>query len=185
MEKQDIEAILARVRAGDTEAYSEIVRRHQHEVWKIVAAMLKDISTTEELVQKTFINGYFHLDQYRPNSGFGPWIRMIARNLVRMELRTRLRQDRRMKTYYEQLLASPDRDTRSGEEDEDRAKILEECKRRLPPKCAELLELRYSRSLSFEDLARRFGRSVEATRQMLSRIRLMLRDCVESELSET
>src|SRR5262245_46979243 len=56
--------VVGRVLGGETEAFAEIVRRHQRDVWKVAAAMLGDRVGTENLVQQTFINAYERLEQY-------------------------------------------------------------------------------------------------------------------------
>lgn len=63
MTPADVDRILGRVRSGDTDAYEQLVRRCQSEVWRVVAGVLHDIRETEDLVQQTFVNAYFHLDR--------------------------------------------------------------------------------------------------------------------------
>ena len=52
-----------------------------------------------------------------------------------------------------------------------------------PSLVAKLVELRYRSALNFGEIAAIVGRTVEATRQQLARIRLSLRDCIEKHLA--
>src|SRR5687767_13698456 len=79
--------IVRRVIAGDTAAFAAIVRRHKDEVWKVAAALLEDRAATEGLVHHTLSQAYTRLDGYEAGRDFGRWIKAIARNLARHELR--------------------------------------------------------------------------------------------------
>lgn len=170
------DALVERVLSGRLEAYAEIVRLYQRDVWKVVTAMLHDAKVSEDLVQQVFVNAYTHLEQYQRGSDLGVWIRSIARNQVRQELRSRSRETRRLQVYRRHLV---ERLNDEGRGQEELSEALRRCREKLPAHSAEVLDLRYGQALSFERIAAGLGRSVEATRQLLSRVRLMLRDCIE------
>src|SRR5688572_1855499 len=83
--------LVRRVLAGETQTFVQIVRRYEREVWKIVALMLRDHTATENFVQQCFVNAYERLGQYEVGRDFGLWLKAIARNLVRNELRRHTR----------------------------------------------------------------------------------------------
>jgi RNA polymerase sigma factor (sigma-70 family) len=62
---------------------------------------------------------------------------------------------------------------------------LQECAQQLPPASAEMVKLRYQAGRNFAEIAAHLGRTVEATRQHLARIRLGLRECIEKHLAKT
>ncbi len=176
--------IVARVLGGDIDAYEAVVRAYQHEVWKVVAAMLFNGRLTEDLVQQTFIKAYQHLHRYQLSRDFGVWLKEIARNEVRQELRRQMREDRRLEIYQSHALhnydASPD-----SVGDDRLEQALQGCAQQLPPASAEVVELRYRAGRSFTEIAAHLGRTVEATRQHLARIRIGLRECIEKQLTRT
>jgi DNA-directed RNA polymerase specialized sigma24 family protein len=45
--------------------------------------------------------------------------------------------------------------------------------------------LRYEQGLSFEDVAAKLGRSAVASRQLMTRVRIALKSCIERRLGET
>lgn len=184
MEITKIDAALDRVLAGDIEAYEIIARAYQGDVWKVVAAMLFNTQKSEDLVQQTFISAFQHLDRYERGRDFGAWIKEIARNQVRQEIRRFQREDRRMEVYQAHLLESYD--SSSGSAGRDRLEeALAECTKALPSSSSNLVELRYHSALNFGEIATRVGRTVEATRQQLARVRLALRECIESHLAKS
>jgi RNA polymerase sigma-70 factor, ECF subfamily len=179
----DVDEILSQVLAGDVEAYAQVVRRYQREVWKVVTAMLHDAKVTEDLVQQAFVNAYLHLSQYQPGTDFAVWVKSIARNLVRQELRSRSRETRRLEVYRRYLVDRFKDDETASKREEVLADALRKCREKLPDHSADVLDLRYTKAMSFEEIASGLGRTVEATRQLLSRVRLLLRDCIERRMA--
>src|SRR5262249_37648061 len=147
--------VVAEVLAGDTQAFADLVRMYQETVWRIAAAMLRDRDATENLVQQVFVDAYFHLDQYAPGTDFGAWIRTVARNRLRKELRSAGREDRRLATYRERL-AERLRAEGTGNRDDSDAYVaaLRGCRQLLSPRDAALVKMRYEKGLSFEAIAK-------------------------------
>ena len=113
----------------------------------------------------------------------GPWLRTIARNLVREELRRQSRRDRRLAVYREHLKTRFKDNGRADRHEALLREALADCRESLGPSAAEALDLRYDRSMGFEEIAGKLGRTVAATRQMLGRIRLALRDCIKERMA--
>jgi RNA polymerase sigma-70 factor (ECF subfamily) len=96
------------VRAGDREAYAELVRRHAPLALR-TAALLGAGPDAEDVVQEAFVKAYTRLDTFRGDAPFRPWLLRIvtneARNLHRGAGR---RKDRERLTWSrtERLLVS-------------------------------------------------------------------------------
>jgi RNA polymerase sigma-70 factor (ECF subfamily) len=182
----EADRIVEDVLAGDTEAFAGLVRLFQESVWRIAAAMLRDRDATENLVQQAFVDAYLHLDQYEPGTDFGAWIRTVARNRIRKELRTAGREDRRLAAYRERLAERLRAEAGDHHDDSDvYMAALRGCRQLLPDRDAVVLRLRYEKGLTFEQIAEKHGQSPEAVQRMISRIRFRLRDCIENKLKDT
>lgn len=72
-------SIVARVRAGDLEAYAELVRRHAPVALR-TAALLGAGPDAEDVVQEAFVKGYARLDTFREGAPFRPWLLRIVSN---------------------------------------------------------------------------------------------------------
>src|SRR5687767_1784896 len=70
--------LVARSRAGDSEAFSELFRRHREAVAGVCAQRLKFRTDVDDAVQESFARALARLDQLRDASLFGPWVRSIA-----------------------------------------------------------------------------------------------------------
>lgn len=174
--------VIAAVRAGDVDAYGEIVRRYQHELYRIAAYVLRDRSATEDLVQEAFVKAYLSLERFDARLDFGAWLRTICRNLVRNELRRAMRSERTLRRYYGHLLCAIEDDDQAERFERSVAEALAACRGQLAPAAAHALALRYEEAREFEEIAALLDRTVAAVRQLLTRVRLELRRCISQRL---
>lgn len=179
----DTETLIGRVLAGETETFAALVRRHEGEVWKVAAAMLGDRAATANLVQQTFVNAYERLEQYRPGHDFARWLKGIARNLVREDLRKSEREGRTLAAYRAYLDQLYGDDGRSEQHLRDLDGAMNACRQELAPAASRALSLHYDEGLTVEEVATALARTAAATRQLLFRTRLALRACVEKRLA--
>ncbi len=175
----DVQNAIQRVKNGDTRSFSEIIRTFQNDVWRIVSFTLLDTQPAEDLVQQVFVTAFKSLDKYDPDLDFGVWLRTIARNLTKNEIRRRIREKTALKSYHEHLITRLDNPENSELYENNLLEKLMECLDSLSPNAANALDLRYKQSMSFEKIAELLGRTLTATRQMLTRIRLAVRKCIE------
>jgi RNA polymerase sigma-70 factor (ECF subfamily) len=178
-----LDSVIQAVRQGRVEAYAAVVRRHQEEIWQIAAYSLRDASETEELVQRVFVQAYTRLGSYELGRDFGAWLRAIARNMVREELRERERESRRLAAYQVHLAERFEDPAAEDGRQERLRRALARCRGELAPAAARAVALRYEQALDFEAVARDLGRTVAAARQLLGRVRLALRRCIEQRAS--
>ena len=76
--------IVDRVRAGDSEAYSQLVGRYQNAVYGLVYHHLQNFEGARDVAQEAFVRAYLHLEQLREPAKFGPWLRQVAVNECHM-----------------------------------------------------------------------------------------------------
>jgi RNA polymerase sigma-70 factor (ECF subfamily) len=179
-----VDDLIARVRDGQTHLYGELVRRYRRDVRRVALLMLADGLVTENVVQQTFINAYERLDDFRRGEDFGHWVKAIARNLVRDELKKSSRERGRMALYRDYLIAKLSTEDQGERREQMVVEALAQCRSKLPSLAAQAIELRYDRELPFEEIARAIGRSTEATRQIVTRARIALKACIQRRLRE-
>ncbi len=105
--------LVQRSLAGDSEAYSELVRRHLNSAYAVALSELGDSRDAEDAAQDSFIQALERLEECRDPSKFGAWVRTIARNRARsLGRRKRVRHAEPLETAYEAASASdPSKDT--------------------------------------------------------------------------
>ena len=87
------EALLARARAGNRNAFGELVRRHSSRVYGMSFKMLRNREDAEDNLQNVFCKAYGKIQQFEGNSQFSTWLTRIAINEALMMLRKRKSED--------------------------------------------------------------------------------------------
>lgn len=83
--------MIARVRAGEPEAYAELVRAHTGLALRAAAALGAG-ADAEDVVQQAFFKAYCSLGRFRDGAAFKPWLLSIVANETRNTVRTAVRQ---------------------------------------------------------------------------------------------
>lgn len=90
MEDSDSVAV-ARVKAGDGDAYRALVDRHSRSVFRLAYRMTGNEQDAEDVVQETFLRAYKQLHRYEARASFGTWLYRIASNYSLDLVRSRRR----------------------------------------------------------------------------------------------
>lgn len=177
-------SIVDRVLAGDTQAFEEIVRRHQQRVYRTTLAVTSNQEDAEEAAQETFLNAYQHLGQFQREARFTTWLTRIAINEGLQVLRKR----KNMESLDEPVMSEEGMMPRQVEDWQDNPEELyakqeirqfvQEAIRSLPPAYRVAFVLRDVEGLSTEETAEALGLSVAAVKSRLLRARLMMREAL-------
>jgi RNA polymerase sigma-70 factor (ECF subfamily) len=168
------------VSAGETDAFEELVGRHQRLVVGTVARMLGNNSEVEDIAQQVFVRVWKSAKRYVPRAKFTTWLLKITRNLVFNELR------RRSRHAHMPLQLEPEEEERPMKDERamapDAALLEQELQRAIETAIAQLPEtqrmavvLRRYDDLSYEQIAEVLDQSVPAVKSLLFRARTELR----------
>ena len=80
---------ISRVRAGDDEAFRELVERHSRAVFRVAYRVTGRVEDAEDVVQETFLRAYRQLDRFEARANFRTWLHRIATNCAVDLLRAR------------------------------------------------------------------------------------------------
>ncbi|MDQ0844599.1 RNA polymerase sigma factor (sigma-70 family) [Streptomyces sp. V1I6] len=83
-------AVIARVRAGEPEAYAELVRAHTAVALRAAVAFGAG-ADAEDVVQSAFLKAYQALGRFREGAAFRPWLLRIVANETRNTVRSVVR----------------------------------------------------------------------------------------------
>ena len=79
--------LVERARAGDPEAFTELVRQHQDRAYATALTMLGDPGRAQDAVQDAFLVAFRNLGTLRAPQAFGAWLRQIVRHQAGRVLR--------------------------------------------------------------------------------------------------
>ena len=158
--------------------FETLVIEHHVRVRSFVRSLGVDPDWVDDLAQEAFLAAYRDWDSFDGTRDFGRWIRGIASNLVRNEIRKEARRRRILHTELtELLLGHPPEPTERSEPLA--VDAVRECLEELAPTSRQIVLGRYRDGESASRLADRLQTSSANVRQMLVRIRRQIKRCVE------
>ncbi len=72
--------LLARIRAGETRLFHELIRPYERGVYLAAYAVLQNAGDAEEVAQETMLKAFTHLSELRQETTFKAWLLRIAVN---------------------------------------------------------------------------------------------------------
>lgn len=176
-------ALIARVVAGGSELFHELIRPYERLVYVTIFAILKNETEAEDGAQEAMISAFRNLASFRAEAKFSTWLVTIAMNEARKRLR-------KAKTAAEDSLEAP-RDDGEGDftpevltdwreiplealERKELREKLQEAVATLPQKYQEVFVLRDVEELNQEETAAALGINVTLVKVRLHRARMML-----------
>jgi RNA polymerase sigma-70 factor (ECF subfamily) len=153
--------LIARWKAGDERAASELVARHAEPLARF-ASSLGERDEIEELVQDTFVRAFGSLDSFRGDSSLRTWLFTIQRRLVLDRRRAAKR--RRGDVEIREDDVATDYTALDGVVASETEKRLVKALGRLSPMQKEVFTLRVSEGMSYRDIAGVLGSTEGAAR---------------------
>lgn len=177
-------ALVQAAKAGDLEAFSQLVNRYDRNIFRIAQHITHNEDDAQDVVQDAFLKAYQNLEQFQGNSKFYTWLVRIAVNEALMKLRKR-RTDRTVSLDEDVETEegsmprevadwSPNPEQLYGQSE--LGDILKKTIQGLPPGFRTVFVLRDVEGLSTEETAEMLGLSIPAVKSRLLRARLQLRD---------
>lgn len=146
--KADLELVES-VRAGDKAAFSELVRRHQKALLRMVMRFTHDLEVAEEVVQDAFIKAYEKIAGFEGRSSFKSWLYQIAINTAKNTIRSGREQNMGIDNLEVSVQASQE----GGMVRRDISKFLQAQIDELPARQRTAVVLRIYEDLSFQEIA--------------------------------
>lgn len=163
----------------DRRAFEALVIEHHVRVRAFVRSLGVDPDWVDDLAQEAFLSAYRDWNFFDESRDFGRWIRAIALNLVRNEIRKDARRRRLLHTRLTELLLS--RLPEPAERSEPLAiDAVRACLDELAPTSRRVVLGRYRDGVAASQLAEQLETSAANIRQMLVRIRRQIKRCVET-----
>src|SRR5271169_127515 len=176
-------ALIARVLAGESELFHELIRPYERLVYVTIYAIVKNETEAEDGAQEVMISAYRNLKGFRGEAKFSTWLVTIAMNEARKRLR-------KAKVAAENSLVQPAEDSEGdftpavltdwreipleALERKELKEKLREAVSLLPVKYREVFVLRDIEELNQEETAVALGMNVTLVKVRLHRARMML-----------
>lgn len=152
-DERDDDELMLLARAGVRSAFDTLVRRHQGRAIETAKKQLGSLDMAKDAAQNTFVELYRYVPRYNPQGKLKPLLYRILLNQCRMVHRSRRRffdAKQRMAHEPERAPELPDAELIARE----RRRQIERALLVLSPKLREVVILRYTGELSYEEIAK-------------------------------
>ena len=167
--------LVRRFKAGQTEAFDQIVQRHFEPIGRLVARLLAWRGDVHDVVQETFLVAFEKLPQFEGRSQLRTWLSTIALRTARRSLR--MRRIQFWKSDVE-VAFSPQCEI----EHRERAEKVRAAVRSLGESLREVVVLHYLEGESIQATAEMLGLRVNTVEVRLHRARKLLGESLEGQL---
>lgn len=186
--------VVARVAAGDRDAFRILVERYQGLVYTHVFRIVRQEEDAEDVAQEAFLRAYERLDRFDRTRPFAPWLVTLATRLALNHVRDRSHPTLSLDApaapatpsggpsaeapALADAIAAPGESPHALAATEELRRRIDAAMLRLPPQARAILQLRAREGLSIAEIAAAVGLSETATKVALHRARETLREWI-------
>ena len=175
MDINDENQLVVDILAGETEAFTILVKRYQTPIFNLMLRMTACEADAFDLTQEAFVRAYEKLERFKLSGRFFPWIYTIGLNLARDYLRKRkftVPQTEDFLKYQGPEIASNQENALVQQLD---AKRVERLLQQIPADYREAIILRFHEGLALQEVAEALEISVSGAKMRVHRGLLKLR----------
>lgn len=177
----DGELITNAIRGGE-DNFEELVRRYQRPITGYVYRMLNNYDASLDVTQEVFIKVYNSLERYSAEYKFSTWLYRIAHNAAIDYMRRNSHVSRQSLEVenadgtYQLQIESPQPNPEQMRERSEWRTEIETVVKCLPPLYRELIVLRHTQDLSYDEIAEVTNLPLGTVKNRLFRAREMMRE---------
>jgi len=182
--RQDYELVKAALQ-GDEKAFARLLNRYKDAIYFMLLKMVNNRSDAEDLTLEAFGKAFKNLHQYSPTYAFSTWLFKIASNncidFLRKKKGVNVPIEKDDSENSETVkLKSKELNPEERLIRQQKAILLRNVVRKLKPRYHVLVELRYFREFSYEEIAKELDLPLGTVKAQLFRAREMLFKMIES-----
>lgn len=174
--------LVEKARSGDQIAYGELLGRYRDAIYFMLLKMVNNQVDAEDLTIEAFGKAFKNIDQYTPNYAFSTWLFKIATNncidFIRKKRANHISLDQGIEgeesLLPSNLIQSDDPDPESYMINKQKIKHMRKVVSRLKPRYRQLVELRYFKEYSYEEIAVELDIPIGTVKAQLFRARELL-----------
>ena len=180
--KYDYLLVQRAVETGEQSAYAELMGRYRDSIYFMLLKMVKNKDDAEDLTIEAFGKAFNRLHQYTPSYAFSTWLFKIASNncidFIRKRKNNVLSIDKNISKDDGETMSIDIRSKGLNPEQEaiksQKVKMMHEVVKKLKPRYRELIELRYFKEYSYEEISKELDIPLGTVKAQLFRAREFL-----------
>jgi RNA polymerase sigma factor (sigma-70 family) len=186
--KGDYELIQRAIAKRDDSAYTELMARYKDSIYYMLLKMVRNKDDAEDLTLEAFGKAFMNLEQYSPKYAFSTWLFRIASNNCIDFMRRKKMQTTSIDTEFEDdgtpyiFLPSTGRNPEEETIRNQKFKLMRELVAELKPQYRNLIELRYFKGLSYDEISVKLDLSLGTVKAQLFRARKILEEIIKPKI---
>ena len=180
--KYDYSLVLKATQNKNQQAFTELMDRYKDSIYFMLLKMVNNKDDAEDLTIEAFGKAFNRLHQYTPNYAFSTWLFKIATNncidFIRKKKKNVLSIDNRFENEEGDSLMielkSSGRDPEQEAMRKQKINLMREVVTKLKPRYQKLVELRYFKELSYEEISKELDLPLGTVKAQLFRAREFL-----------
>ena len=178
--------LVQRANNGDQKAYAELMDRYRDAIYYMLLKMVNNASDAEDLTIEAFGKAFKNIQQYAPNYAFSTWLFKIATNncidFIRKKKASHISLDQNDEEHEKASMdiQAPVMDPEETMINEQKIKLMRSIVDKLKPRYRKLIELRYFKELSYEEIAEELELPIGTVKAQLFRARELLYNILKS-----
>ncbi len=172
--------LVERAKKDDQAAYAQLMERYREAIYYMLLKMVNNASDAEDLTIEAFSKAFKNLEQYTPNFAFSTWLFKIASNncidFIRKKRIDHISLDREIgdKDRVSNIIVAEVPDPEEDLIKKQKAKLMRSVVTTLKPRYRNLVELRYFKEYSYEEIADELNLPLGTVKAQLFRARELL-----------
>jgi RNA polymerase sigma factor (sigma-70 family) len=186
--QHDFELVRKAVDNGDQKAFAELLEQYRDSIHFLLVKMVNNREDAEDLTIETFAKAFKNLPNFRPDFAFSTWLFRIATNagidfLRKKKLKTLSIDNAFATDDGDEVRINIKSDDANPEQElitVEKAELLKAFIEKLKPRYRILIELRYYKQLSYEEIATELEMPLGTVKAQLFRARDLLYNVMKS-----
>ncbi|MEX2180783.1 MAG: sigma-70 family RNA polymerase sigma factor [Gemmatimonadaceae bacterium] len=174
--------LVAATRAGNTQAFAQLVRRYRDRHARFASRMLGDRDDAEDVLQSAFLRAYRGLARCEDSTRFGAWLHAIVVNECRTFATRRGVRERRL--VRDPMVIDGVASAGAPAADSALRRAIERALEELPVDQREAFVLKHVEELEYEEMAEVTGAGVSALKMRVKRACERLRERLQGVVDD-
>ena len=172
--------LVERAKKDDQAAYAQLMDRYQEAIYYMLLKMVNNANDAEDLTIEAFSKAFKNLEQYTPNFAFSTWLFKIASNncidFIRKKRIDHISLDREIgdRDRASNIIMAEVPDPEEDLIKKQKATLMRSVVTTLKPRYRDLVELRYFKEYSYEEIADELNLPLGTVKAQLFRARELL-----------
>jgi RNA polymerase sigma-70 factor (ECF subfamily) len=180
--RRDYQLVIQALSSGDQKAYAELLNNYRDSLYYMLLKMTNNQTDADDLTIEAFGKAFKNLHQYTPDYAFSTWLFKIAANNCidfmrrnrRITFTTNMNSEESGQDNYPSNIPSLNLSPEEKVIEKQKIRLMREVVERLKPHYRLMVELRYFKELSYEEIADQLNLPLGTVKAQLFRAREFL-----------